>query len=107
MTMAKRVLLVAIVLLITAVYPIGALPGSESDTTYYDLDMNLIGEHVITCSGAHYVWGSQTGVYRSAEVDSCNTDNYSRTCSYSSSCCGWLDYSCDDPPPCGNGANCG
>jgi hypothetical protein len=109
MTTLKRVLLIAIVTLVTLVGSggrLGALPGSESDTVYYDQDMNMIGEHAITCSGAHYIWGQQSGVFRGIETDSCNTDAYSRQCAYFSGTWGWTDYSCDDPPPCGYGVTC-
>jgi hypothetical protein len=104
----RRVLLIAFVTLVCSggVSRLAALPGSESDTVYYDQDMNLIGEHAITCSGAHYIWGQQSGVFRGIEVDSCNTDGYSRQCSYFSGTWGWTDYSCDDPPPCGYGVTC-
>lgn len=103
----KRVLLIAFVTLVVSGGRLGALPGSESDTVYYDQNMNLVGEHAITCSGAHYIWGQQSGVFRGVEIDSCNTDAYARGCSYfSSSNLWWVDYSCDDPPPCGFDVTC-
>jgi hypothetical protein len=103
----KRVLLIAVVTLVCSASGsrLGALPGSESDTVYYDQNFNMIGEHAITCSGAHYIWGEQSGVFRGIETDSCNTDAYSRQCSYYGTS-GWTDYSCDDPPPCGFDVTC-
>jgi hypothetical protein len=107
MTTLRRVFLIAIVTLVCSAggSKLAALPGSDVDTLYYDQNFNVIGEHAIICSGAHYIWGEQSGAFRSIDSESCNSDSYSRQCAYYGSW-GWVSYSCDDAPPCGYGVTC-
>lgn len=105
----RRVFLIAIVTLVSVGSGghLGALPGSEVDILYYDQNFNVIGEHAIVCSGGHLVWGEQSGAFRSIDSDSCNSGGNFSGCSYfSSTNLWWVDYSCDDPPPCGFDVTC-
>jgi hypothetical protein len=102
----SRILLIAIVTLVGSGGHIGALPASDLDVLYYDQNFNWIGEHAIICSGAHYDWGEHSGAFRQTITESCNTDDYSKQCSYLSNDLTWTTYSCDEPPPCGFDVTC-
>lgn len=106
MTTLRRVLLIAIVTLVGSGGRLGALPGSDVDNLWFDQNFGVIGEHEILCDGTHYVWGQQSGVFRSVLTESCDTGSYAKTCSYYDSTYGWTDYSCDGPPPCGFDVTC-
>ena len=106
-TLRIAFLIAAIVFIGTTGTRIDALPGADVDTLYYDQNFGVIGEHEIICSGAHYIWGQQSGVFRSQLSESCDTGAYSKQCWWMSECCGWMEYSCDDPPPCGYDVSCG
>lgn len=51
-----------------------ALPGAEVDNTYYDADLNIVGEKDILCDGTHYTWGITNGTaFMSSMSSSCDS----------------------------------
>ena len=75
--MTRIKLFATAVVLLTTLFamPIAhALPNGEVDNTYYDADLNMVGEKDILCDGSHYTWGITTGTaFRSTLSASCDS----------------------------------
>jgi len=90
---------VLVVLTVSLMSSVRALPTNEVWDTYYDCALNEVGYRILSCGGHIFTSGQQGGAYRLRELTSCNSGGYSSQWYYWSGSA-WVSFSGPPGPNC-------